>query len=215
MKCLQLSFQNSVFHGGIQKASLKVFIESVLIHAVDIGTSIHPDNNVMVVGPLRVACFGKFEVFPFIELSPVGFSMVNHFKHTYPWWWIWSSDSIFISVGVIIILGGLYKVDPLGGSFLALAYLVEVSFSATFLALGILGWTPLSWLVVLFSTSHALALHPWEFSRMMSRIIRSLLSRFILCLLFSISCILLVLASLVLTMVMWNKVHRSCGIQLA
>ena len=45
------------------------------------------DNDVLVVGPLRVAHYGKFEVFPFTELSPVGFNMVNHFKHTYPWWW--------------------------------------------------------------------------------------------------------------------------------
>ena len=141
--------------------------------------------------------------------------MVNHFKHIYPWWWIWLSDSIFINVGVIIILQGLHKVSPLGGSFLALENLVEVSYFVTFLALGILGWTSLSWLVFLFSTSHALALHPWRFSRLMSRIRRSLLSRFILCLLFSISCILLVVAFLVLPMVKWNKVHRSCGIQLA
>ena len=46
----------------------KKFIESVFIHAVDISTSIHPNSDVVVVGPLRVACYGKFEVFPFIEL---------------------------------------------------------------------------------------------------------------------------------------------------
>ena len=188
----------------------KKFIESVLIHAVDISTSIHPDHDVVVVGPLRVAHYGKFEVFTFIELSPVGFNMVNHYKHIYPCWWIWLSDSIFINVGVIIILGDCCKVSPLGGSFPALANLVEVSYFVTFLALGILGWTPLSWLVVQFSTSHALPLHSWGFSRMMSRIRRSLLSRFILCLRLSISHVLLVLASLVLSVVIQNKVHRSC-----
>ena len=41
----------------------KKFIESVLVHAVDISTSIHPDNDVMVVGPLRVIHYEKFEVF--------------------------------------------------------------------------------------------------------------------------------------------------------
>ena len=193
-----------------RKSSLKVS----LIHAVDISTSIHSDHDVVVVRRLRVAHYGKFEVFPFIELSPVGFNMINHFKHIYPWWWIWLSDSIFINVGVIIILGDCCEVNPLGGSFLALANLVELFYFVTFLALGILGWTPLSWLVFMFSTSHALFLHPWGFSRMMSRIRRSLLSRFILCLLFSILCILLVLTVLVLSMVIQNKVHRSCGIQL-
>ena len=137
----------------------KKFIESVLTHAVDISTSIHPDNDVVVVGLLRVAHYGKFEVFPFIELSPVDFNMVNHFNHIYPWWWIWLSDSIFINVGVITILGGLHKVSPLGNSFLALTHLVEMSYFMTFLALGIIGWTPLSQLVVLFSTSHALVLY--------------------------------------------------------
>ena len=146
----------------------KKHIESVLIHAVDISTCIHPDNNVVVLGSLRVACYGKFEVFSFIELSTVGFNMVNHFKHIYPWWWIWLSDSIFINVGVIIILGGLNKVGLLGGSFLALTHLVEISYFVTLLAFSILGWKPLPWLVFMFSTSHALVLHPWGFSRMMN-----------------------------------------------
>ena len=140
--------------------------------------------------------------------------MVNHFKHIYPWW-IWLSGSIFINVGVIIMLGDCSNIGPLGGSFLTLSNMVEMSYFVTFLALGILGWTLLSWLVIQFSTSHALPLHPWGFSRMISRIRRSLLSRFILCLLFSISRILLVLASLDLSMVIWNKVHRGCRIRLA
>ena len=185
------------------KSSLKVFI-----HTVDISTSIHPYNDVVVVGPSRVAHYGKFELFPFIELSPVGFNMIIHFKHIYPWW-IWLSVSKFINVGVILIFGHCGKVSPLGGSLLALANFVEVSYFVTFLALGILGLTPLSWLVVWFPTSHALPLHPWGFSRLMSRIRRSLLSRFILCPLFSISHVLLALASLVLSVVIWNKVHRS------
>ena len=171
----------------------KKFSESVLIHAVDISTSIHPDNDVVVVGPLRVAHYGNFEVFPFIELSPVGFNMVNHFKHIYPWWWIWLSDSHF---------------HHLGGSFLALTHLLEVSYFVIFLALGILGWTPLTWLVVLFSTSHALALHPWWFSRLMPRIRRSLLSRFILCSVLSISSVLSAFPTLVLSMVIGSKVDR-------
>ena len=37
----------------------KNFIESFLIHAVYISTSIHPDHNVVVVGPLGVARYGK------------------------------------------------------------------------------------------------------------------------------------------------------------
>ena len=115
--------------------------------------------------------------------------MINHFKHIYPWW-IWLSVSQFINVGVILIFGDCGEVSPLGGFFLALANFVEVSYSVTFLALGILGWTPLSWLVIWFSTSHALPLHPWGFSRMMSRIRRSLLSRSILCLVLSISSVL-------------------------
>ena len=90
------------------------------------------------------------------------------------------SDSIFIDVGVIIVLGTLNKVGLLGGSFPALAHFVKMSNFMAVFSFGILGRTPLPWLVVLFSTSHALALHPWGFSRLMSRIRRSLLSRFIL-----------------------------------
>ena len=44
--------------------------------------------------------------------------MINHFKHIYPWRWIWLSDSIFINVGVIIILGALNKVGSLVALFL-------------------------------------------------------------------------------------------------
>ena len=137
----------------------KNFIESFLIHVVDIGTSIHPDHKVVVVGPLGVAHYRKFEVLSLIEFSSVGHNMINHFKHIYPWRWIGLSDSISINVDVIIILGALNKVGSLGGSFLALAHFVEMSnFMADF-ALGIIGRTPLSKLVFMFSTSHALALH--------------------------------------------------------
>ena len=97
----------------------KKLIESVLIHAVDISTCIHSHNDV-VVGPSRVACYGEFEVFSLIEGSPVIINMVNHFKHIYPWW-IGLPVSKFINVGVIIILGGLSKLNSLGGSFLSLA----------------------------------------------------------------------------------------------
>ena len=185
----------------------KKFIESFLIHAVDISTSIHPYNDVVVVGPSRVAHYGKFEVFPFIELSPVGFNIINHFKHIYPWW-IWLSVSKFINVSVILILGDCGEVSPLGGSFLALPDFVEVPYFVAFLALDILGWIPLSWLVIWFSTSHALPLHPWGFSRMMSRIRRSLLSRFILCPVLSISSVLSAFPTLVLSMVIGSKVDR-------
>ena len=141
--------------------------------------------------------------------------MINHFKHIYPWRWIWLSDSVFINVGVIIILGTLNKVGSLGGSFLALALFVEMSNFVTVFALGILCRTPLPWLVFMFSTSHALVLHPWGFSRLMSRIRRSLLSRFILCLVLSISSVLFVALAFVLSMVICSKVDRSAGIQLA
>ena len=188
MKCLQLSFRNSVSHGAYRKLHFwKKFIESFLTHAVDISTSIHPDHNVVVVGPLGVAHYGKFEVFSLFEFSSVGLNMINHFKHIYPWRWIRLSDSIFINVGVIIILGALNKVGSLGGSFLALAHFVEMSNFITVFAPRILGRTPLPWLVFMFSTSYALALHPWGFSRLMSRIRRSLLSRFILSPVLSIS----------------------------
>ena len=116
--------------------------------------------------------------------------------------------SIFINVGVVIILGALNKVGSLGGSLLALAYFVEMSnFMAVFALgiLGILGRTPFPWLVFMFSTSHALALHPLGFSGMMSRIRRSLLSRFILCLVLSIFSVLFVASALVLSMVICNR----------
>ena len=192
----------------------KIFIESFLIHAVDISTSIHPDHEVVVVGPLSVAHYGKFEVLSLIEFSSVGLNMINHFKHIYPWRWIGLSDSIFINVGVIIILGILNKVGSLGGSFLALAHFVEMSNFMAVFALSILSRTPLSQLVFMFSTSHALALHPWGFSRLMTRIRRSLLSRFILSLILSISSVLFAVLGLVLSTVICNKVDRSAGIQL-
>ena len=161
----------------------KKFLESVLIHAVDISTCIHFYHDVVVVGPFWVAHYGKLEVFSFHQCG------CHHHS------------------------GGLGQVEPSAGSFLALENLVEISYFVTVLALGILYRTPLPWLVFMFPTSHALVLHPWGFSRLMSRIRRSLLSGFILCPWLSISCILLVLALLVLPMVTWNKVHRSYEIQ--
>ena len=116
-------------------------------------------------------------VFSLIEFSSVGLNMINHFKHIYPWRWIGLSDTIFINVGVIIVLGALNKFGSLGGSFLALAHFVEMSNFMAVLAVSILSRTPLSQLVFIFSTSHALVLHPWGFSRMMTRIRRSLLSQ--------------------------------------
>ena len=123
------------------------------------------------------------------------------------------SDSIFINVGVIIILGALNKVGLLGGSFLALAHFVEMSDFMTVFALAILGRTPLPWLVFMFSTSHVFALHFWGFSRLMSRI-RSLLSKFILSPVLSISSVLFAVLGLVLSMVISSKVDRSAGIHL-
>ena len=190
----------------------KNFIESFLIHAVNFSTSIHPDHEVVFVGPLGVAHYGKFEVLSLIEFSSVGLNMVNHFKYIYLWRWIWLSDSIFINAGIIIILGALNKVGSLDGSFLALAHFVEMSnFTAVF-ALGILGRPSLPWLVVLFSTSHALSLHPWGFSRLMSRIRRSLFSRFILSPILSISSVLFTVLDLVLLKVICSIVNRSAGI---
>ena len=191
----------------------KKFIESVLIHVTDISISIHSNNNVMVIGPSGVACYGKYEVFSLIEFSSVDLRMINYFKHIYPGRWIWLSYSIFIDVGVIIILGALNKVGSLCGSFLALAHFVEMSNFMTGFAL--LGWAPLSWLVVQLSTSQALALHPWGFSRLIARIRRFLCSRFMLSLCcpqsFHFSVLFAVLA-LVLLMVMCSKVHRCTGI---
>ena len=158
-----------------------------------------------------MAHYGKFEMFSLIEFSSVGLSMINHFKHVYP---IRLSDSIFINVGAIIVMGALNKVGSLDGSFLALAHFVEMSNFMAVFALGILDRTPLSWLVFMFSTSHAFALHPWGFSRLMSRIRRSLLSRFILSLVLSISSVHFAVLALVLSIVSCSKVDRSAGIQL-
>ena len=144
--------------------------------------------------------------------SSVGLNMINHFKHIYPWRWIWLSDSIFINVGVIFVLGALNKVGLLGGSLLALAHFVEMSnFMASF-ALGILGWTPLSWLVFLFSTSYAPVLHPWGFSRLMTRIRRSLCSRFILSPILSITSVIFAVLALVLSVVRCSKIYGCTGI---
>ena len=137
--------------------------------------------------------------------------MVNQLKHIYPWW-IWLSDSIFIDVGVIIILGCLNKIGSLISSFLGLAYLVKMSNFMAVFALCILGWTLLSWLVIWFSTSHALPLHPYRFSRLMTRIRRSLCSRIILFLILSITSVLFVAVALVLSMVTCSKIYGCIGI---
>ena len=117
-------------------------------------------------------------------------------------------DSIFINVGVIIILGGLNKIGSLFSSFLGLAYLVEMSNFMAVFALCILGWTLLSWLVFLFSTSHTLSLHPWGFSRLMTIIRRYLCSRIILSLILSITSVLfvaLVLALMDIVESSWDR----------
>ena len=84
----------------------------------------------VVVGALRVACYWELQVLPVIELSPVGFNMVNCLKHIYPWW-IWFSNTIFIDVGVIIVIWGLNKFGSLFGSFLALANTMKVYYFVT------------------------------------------------------------------------------------
>ena len=166
----------------------------------------------VVAGPSGAANYWEFEVFSLIEFFCVGLSMINHFKNIYSWRWIWLSDSIFINVGVIIILGALNKVGSLGSSFLALAYLVEMSNFMASLALGILGWTHLSWMVFLFSTSHALFLHPSGFSRLVTRIRRSLCSRFILSPILSINSVLFAVLVLVLLMAICSKIFEHTGI---
>ena len=106
----------------------KNFLKCLVIHAVDICTSIHSHYQVVVVGALKVAHYGEFQVLSLIELSPVGFNMINSLKLIYPGW-IWLSMSIFIDVGVIIIILGLNKIGPwFIASFLALAYTVVVSY---------------------------------------------------------------------------------------
>ena len=150
-------------------------------------------------------------MFSLTESSSVDLNIINYFKHIYPWW-IWFSDSIFINVGVIIILGGLIKVGSLGGSLVALSHFVEMSNFMTFFALGIPGRTPLPWLVFMFSTSHALVLHPWGFSRLMTRIQRSLCSRFILSPVLFITSVLFAVLALVLSMVICSKIDRHAGI---
>ena len=183
----------------------KKFIECLFIHAVDISTCIHSNHYMEFVGSLGVAGYGKSEVLP-PHSSSVGLNMVNKFKHIYPWW-IWLSDSIFVDVGVIIILGGLNKISSLFSSFLGLAYLVEMSNFMAGLTLGIPSWTLLSRLVIWFSTSHSLSLHPWGFSRLMTRIRRSLCSRIILSQILSITLFCFVALALVLSTVMCSKVY--------
>ena len=138
----------------------------------------------VLIGSPGVCVDWEFNVFSL--WSPGSSNMVNYLKHIYPWL-IWLSDSIFIDVGVIFILG--WCLDKIGSlaSFLGLAYLVEVSYFVTFLALCIFSRTFLSQLVLWLSTSHALAFHPWGFSRLMTVICRSLCSRIILSLVSSTS----------------------------
>ena len=109
-------------------------------------------------------------------------------------------------------LGGLNKIGSLFSSFLGLAYLVEMSNFMAVFALCILGWTLLSWPMFLFSTSHALSLHPWWFSRLMTRIRRSLCSRIILPQILSITSVLFVAFALVLSMVICTKIYGCSGI---
>ena len=129
--------------------------------------------------------------------------MINHSNHAYPWW-IGLSVPKFINMGFLILLVDLSQSHLLSGSLFALAHFVEMSYIVILLTLGILCRTLLPWLVFIFPTPHALAFHPWGFSRLMSRIRRSLLYRFILCLGFSISHIFLVLSLLVLPIVIWK-----------
>ena len=124
------------------KSSLNVFI-----HAVYISSCVNSDHYMVLVGSLGM--FGDWEFKVLSLWSPGGFNIVNCLKHIYPWW-IWLSHSNFIDGGVTIILGWcLEKIGSLG-PFLGLAYLVEVSYFVTVLALCILSWTFLSWLVLCF-----------------------------------------------------------------
>ena len=141
------------------------FTESLFIHAVYISSCVHSDHWMVLVGSPGECVNWELKVFSL--WSPGGSNMVNYLKHIYSWW-IWLSDSIFIDVGVIFTLQWhLDKISSLA-SFLGLAYLVEVSYFVTFLALCILGWTFLSWLVLWLSTSHVLPFHSWGFSRQMA-----------------------------------------------
>ena len=180
----------------------KKFIECLLIHAVDISSCVHSDHYLGFVGSLGV--LGDWESRVLSQCSTGGFNML---KHIYPWW-IRLSDSILMDVSVIIILGWcLNKIGMLPGPFLGLAYFVEVSNFVEVLALCILGWAFLSQLVIWFSTSHALSFHSWGFSRLVTRIGRSLCSRMILSLLLSTSSFWFVALALVLSMVICTKVH--------
>ena len=104
----------------------KKFIECFLIHAVDISSCIH--SNHYVVLSWSIGVFGNWELEVLSLWSLGGFNMVNYLKHIYPWL-IWLYHSIFIDVGVIIILGWcLDEIGSLSGPFLGLAYFVEVSY---------------------------------------------------------------------------------------
>ena len=190
----------------------KKFIESFLIHAVDISTSIHPDHNVVVVGPLGWFAMGNLRCF-----SSLNFPLLAS---------IWLTTLSILTLG-----GGFGCLTPFSSMWVSSvswdfeqSWLAGWPFSCsgtlcgnvhfvTFFAFGILGRTPLSQLVFMFSTSHALVLHPWGISRVMTRNRISLLSRFILSLILSISSVLLAVLGLVLTVVICIKVDRSAGIQ--
>ena len=73
--------------------------------------------------------------------------MVNYLKHIYHRW-VGLPDSILIDVSVLFCLTcSLGKIGSLG-SFLRLAYLIEMSNFVALLALCILGCTFLAWLVL-------------------------------------------------------------------
>ena len=183
----------------------KNVIECLLIHAVDISLCIYSNHYMVFVGSLGVLGDWELEVLSLWSLG--GSNMINYLKHIYPWW-IWLSHSIFINVGVIIILGlCLDKIGSLSGPFLGLAYFVEVSYFVTVFALCILSWTFVFWLVIWFSTSHALSFHPWGFSRLVTRIRGSMCSNIILSLILSTTSFLFVALTSVLSMVICSKVH--------
>ena len=188
----------------------KKFIECLLIHAVDIGSCIHSNHYVVLVGPLGL--FDKWEPEVRSLWSLGGFNMINYLKNIYPWW-IWLSHSISFDVGVIIILGWcLDKSGSLSGPFLGLAYFVEVSYFMTVFALCILSWTFLFKLVLWLSTSHALSFHHWGFSRLMTTISRSMCSRIILSLILSTSSFLFVALASVLSTAIYSKFPGCSGI---
>ena len=139
--------------------------------------------------------------------------MINNLKHIYHRW-VGLSNSIFIDVSVLFCLR--WCLDKIGslGSFLRLVYLIEVSNFVAILALGILGWTFLAWLVLWLSTSHTLSFHSWGFSRWLAVSSRGLHYRFILYPIPSTGALWFVALPPVLPMVIYSKVHGRTGIEL-